>query len=141
MSLSKLTTPKKRLASECINMSPSKIQKARKPVSVMAVVCGDNKTAVIYCLIPGNPGNEPYTNPAWLAVMSTEQNTLRKAGFFMVATLSENNYSGKPHMTDRGYSYKAYVVVTDENLMGTEGTACLNQKTCIFCDVSTIFDN
>lgn len=139
-------TPKKRSVSELQHVSPTQAAATRKPVSVYLALVADGTVAIIMPVKEGRPHDEPFTNPARVALsqdhpdnqgMNVADNPLKRGGFFAYATaVVFNTIPEVPLRTSRGYDYKYYLASCDVPMTEED----LRRIGNIFVSVRIIYD-
>lgn len=112
-----MSSSKKRSCAELKHISPAKATVTRKMVKVHVAVVADGSLAILMPKIDGRPNQEPYTNPARVAILENRgegtTNLLLESGFFYIGTAIEDEETDRPLRTVRGYDYKYFIASMD----------------------------
>ena len=119
-------SPAKRNLDQLIKGNHIKNVVTRRDVKIFATVVGSPcEMAIMYCKTDRGENIEPYTFPARRAVQddSNSDNTLRRLGIIFINTRVINPEKNEPFLTNRGYSYNAFVIYSDKDLLENSGRA------------------
>ena len=130
---------KKRKTSDVTGLSPSKYRSSRKLFVLRGfVIEPDGRVAGILVLVPTRKNVEGYTKLATDAIMSSDANQLKAAGFFMSGARTVSPNENHPLRNIRGYSFLGFLVSSDED-MTCNSFEPLRRVMNEFCDVSIFF--